>query len=156
MMELTATREYGDIVNLLESLEEKIEAEIEKFQVEFTQKFSLEATHDILQYATDFVKMKVILAIKDIIKDFNWFSVVFDCTEINLNMYEVEALLRQVKRQMKDTIPQDQTIEDIQVTMKKYLRKVICKIPTKWTEPVVLEFLKQFKSTLDQLGISVG
>ena len=57
---------------------------------------------------------------------------------------------------MKDTIPQDPTIEDIQVTLKKYLRKVIVKIPTKWTEPVVLEFLEQFKSTLDKLGISVG
>ena len=155
-MELHATREFGDIVNLLESLEEKIEAEIEKFQVDFTQKFSLETTHDILQYATDFVKMKVNLVIKDTIKDFNWFSVVVDCTEINLNMYEIEALLQQVKRQMKDTIPQDPTVEDMQITLKKYLRKVICKIPTKWTEPIVLEFLKQFKNTLEQLGISVG
>ena len=58
LMELNATKEYSDIIKVLESLDEKIDTEIEKFREDFTQKYSLEITRDILQYATDFLKMK--------------------------------------------------------------------------------------------------
>ncbi|MHA1649975.1 MAG: hypothetical protein ACTSYB_07260 [Candidatus Helarchaeota archaeon] len=152
---MKATKSYGDIVNLLESLEGKIETEIEKFQEECSKKYTLDITREIIQYAIDYLKMKINLIMNDIIKDFNWYTVVIDATEIHLNMYEIEALLRQVKRKIQDNIPKDPDIEDLQIILKKYLRKVICRIPTKWTEPVALQFLQQFETMLNQLGIIV-
>lgn len=152
-MELNATKEYSDIIKVLESLDEKIDTEIEKFREDFTQKYSLEITRDILQYATDFLKMKFHLLLKDTIKDFSWFNVIIDCTAINLNMNEIEAILSQVQLKMKDSIPKES--EDFQIILKKYLRKVICKFPTKWTEPVVQKFLKKVAETLTQLGIVI-
>ncbi|MHA1129217.1 MAG: hypothetical protein ACTSRC_05925 [Candidatus Helarchaeota archaeon] len=152
-MELKTTKEFNVIVNLLESLEENIEKELAKFQQDFSQKYSLDITRDILQYATDFIKMKIIFLVKDCLKEFSWYTIVIDCTEIPLNMMEMEALLRRVQRTIKDKIPQDPTVEDMQIIIKKYLRKVICKIPTKWTIPVVSEFLEIFQENLRQMGI---
>jgi hypothetical protein len=71
-------------------------------------------------------------------------------------MNEIEAIISRVTREMKDALPAESSPEDIQVYLKKYVRKVLCKIPTKWTTPVALQFLKRFEETLNQLGIIVG
>jgi hypothetical protein len=152
-MELNTTKEFSVMVTLLESLEENIELELDKFQEEFTQKYSLDITRDILQYATDYIRTKVLLLVKDCLKEFNFYTIVFDCTEITLNMMEMEALLRRVQHTIADKIPEDPAIDDMQIIIKKYLRKVICKLPTKWTTPVVSEFLTVFKENLKQMGI---
>ncbi|NVM54851.1 MAG: hypothetical protein HWN66_14200 [Candidatus Helarchaeota archaeon] len=155
-MDLKVTREYSEIIDLLETLEENIESEIGLMQEEFKQKYSLDITHEILQYATDLVKMRTTFLIKDMIKDFDWFNIIIDSTEIDLNMNEIEALISRVSRQIKDSIPKDADPEDIQVILKKYLRKIICRIPSKWTESVVQIFLKQFEETLNQLGVTIS
>ncbi len=152
-MELNTTKEFSVMVTLLESLEENIELEIDKFREEFTQKYSLDITRDILQYATDYIRTKVLLLVKDCLKEFNFYTVVFDCTEISLNMMEMEALLRRVQHTIAEKIPEDPAIDDMQIIIKKYLRKVICKLPTKWTKPVISDFLTVFKENLKQMGI---
>ncbi len=154
-MELKVTKEYSEIVNVLKSLEQIIETEIRVMQDEFKNKYSLEITKEILQYATDLIKMKVNILLKDTIEEFNWFNVIIDCTEIDLNMNEVEALIRRVSRQIKDSIPKEASHEDIQIVIKKYLRKLICKIPSQWTKPVVQQFINQFEKTLNQLGVII-
>ncbi|NVM28666.1 MAG: hypothetical protein HWN65_07475 [Candidatus Helarchaeota archaeon] len=154
-MELKVTREYSDIVNLLEALEQNLETEIGIMQDEFGKKYSLDITKEILLYATNLVKMKLSFLLKDTLEEFKWFNIIIDCTEIDLNMNEVEALIRRVGRQMKDSIPEDSDPEAIQIIIKKYLRKLICKVPSKWTKPVVEEFLKQFEDTLSQLGVII-
>ncbi len=155
-MDLKASKTYGEIVNLLDSLEEKIEAELKNFQQEFTQKYKLAITQEIMQYATDFLKLKMNLTIKDVIKDFNWFTIILDCSEINFGMSEIEGLIRRVNRKMKEAIPKEAGTDEVQIILKKYLRRVICKIPSSWTQPVALDFLKQFEATLIQLGIEIA
>ena len=155
MMALHATKQYGDIIILLEALEEKINTEIETFQQEFSKKYSVEITRDIMQYISDFLRVKINLIIRESIKEFSWYNIIIDCTEINLNLYEIEAILSRVRLQMKDIIPEDPAVGDLKIILKKYFRKVICQIPTRWTESVVLKFLKQFEETLNQLGITI-
>ena len=150
-MDLKATKEYGEIVSLLEEMKRKIETEIDKFQEE-SDKFSLEMTKEIIQYVTDFVKLKFNYILNDLIKQFDWFNIFIDCTDIDLNMNEIEALLRSINSQMKSELPEGAEPE-IQIILKKYLRRALCKIPTKWTEPVILRFIKQFEETLEQLGV---
>jgi hypothetical protein len=152
-MDLKATKTYGEIVTLLDSLEERMNAEIKNFEQEFTKKYKLAITKDIMQYITDFLKIKLNLTIKDLIKDFNWFTIVLDCSEINLSMSEIEALIRRVNRKMQDAIPKEAGTDEVQIILKKYLRRVIYKIPSNWTQPVVLDLIKQFGETLAQLGI---
>lgn len=152
-MDLKATKTYGEIVTLLDSLEEKMNAEIKNFEQEFTKKHKLAITKDIMHYTTDFLKMKLNFTIKDIIKDFNWYTIILDCSEINLSMSEIEALLRRVNRKMRDVIPKEAGPDEVQIIIKKFLRRVIYKIPSNWTQPVVLDLIKQFGETLAQLGI---
>ena len=155
-MELKVTREYGDIVNLLEKLEETLATEIGLMQEEFKERYSLDLTKEILLYATDLVKMKINFLFKDAIKDFDWFTIIIDCTEIDLNMNEIEALMSRVSRQMKSSLPDGAEPEDLEIIIKKYLRKLICRIPSKWTKPVVEQFLKRFEETLNQLGVVIS
>lgn len=155
-MDLKASKTYSEIVTLLDSLEEKFDAEIKNFQQEFTQKYKLAITQEIMQYTTEFLKMKLNLTIKDVTKDFNWFTIILDCSEINLGMSEIEALIRRVNRKIKDAIPKEAGTDEVQIILKKFLRRVICKIPTNWTQPVALDFVKQFSETLAQLGIEIS
>ena len=155
-MDLKATKTYGEIVTLLDSLEERIGAEINNFQQEFTKKYKLAITQEIMQYTTDFFKMKLNSTIKDLTKDFNWFTIILDCSEINLGMSEIEALISRVNRNMKDAIPKDAGTDEVQITLKKFLRRVILKIPSNWTKPVALDFVKQFGETVAQLGIEIA
>jgi hypothetical protein len=155
-MDLKATKTYSEIVTLLDSLEARFEAEIKNFQQEFTQKYKLAITQEIMQYTTDFLKMKFNLTIKDITKDFNWFTIILDCSEMNLGMSEIEALIRRVNRKMKDVIPKEAETDEVQIILKKFLRRVICKIPSTWTQPIALNFVKQFGETLAQLGIEIA
>ena len=154
-LELKATKEFGAIVELLESMEEQIETEISKFQEEYAQKYKLDITHDILNYATDYLKLKFTSIIKDALKNFDWFTIFIDCTEIDLNMNEIEAILSQTSRDLKDSIPDGSSSDDIQIILKKYLRKVICKVPTKWKTSIIQELLKRFEDSLNQLGVVV-
>ena len=155
-MDLKASRTYGEILTLLDSLEERMGAEIKNFQQEFTKKYKLAITQEIMQYTTDFLKMKLNLTIKDLTKDFNWYTIVLDCSEISLGMSELEALIRRVNRKMKDAIPKDAGTDEVQIILKKFLRRVILKIPSNWTKPVALDFVKQFGETLAQLGIEIA
>lgn len=155
-MELKAYKSYSEIVNLLDSIKERLETEFENFQEEFTQKYNLEISPELMQALTEFIKLKLDFTFKNFIKDFNWFNVIVDCSEIDLNMNEIEPLLRRVNREMKAMIPEDAEPREVQIILKKYLRRVICRIPTSWTQPVVLDFLKQFLDTLNQLGIETA
>lgn len=155
-MELKVTREFGDIVNLLEKLEETLETEIGLMQEEFKQRYSLDFTKEILLYSTDLVRMKIVFLFKDAVKDFERFTIILDCTEIDLNMNEIEALMSRVSRQIKDSLPKGAEPEDLEIIIKKYLRKLICRIPSKWTKPVVELFLKRFEETVNQLGVVIS
>ncbi len=155
-MELKVTKEYSEIVNLLETLEKNIDTEIDVMQEESKTTFSLDITKEIVQYATDLVKMKISIFFKDAIQDFDRFTIILDCSEVELNMSEVEAIIRRVARQMKNNIPEGADPENIQIELKKYLRKLICRIPSKWTKPVVQKFLTRFEETLSQLGVIVS
>ncbi|HUX99331.1 MAG TPA: hypothetical protein VMV49_07220 [Candidatus Deferrimicrobium sp.] len=155
-MELKATKEYGAIRNLLESIEEQIENEIGKLRKEISEKYKLDIIKKILNFATDVVRSKINLIIKDAISNFDWFNIYIDCAEIDLNMNEIEAIISRVSREMKDIIPNESAPEDIEIILKKYIRKVICKVPTKWTTPVVLQFLKRFEEALNQLSVVIS
>lgn len=155
-LELRAYKNYSEIVNLLESLKDRLETEFENFQEEFTQKYNLEITQELMQTINEFIKLKIDFIFKNFIKDFNWLNVIVDCSEIDLNMNEIEALLRRINREMKDMIPENAEPREVQIILKKYLRRVICRIPTNWTQPVVNEFLRQFLETLNQLGIETA
>jgi len=155
-MELKAYKNYSEIVNLLESLKDRLETEFENFQEEFTQRYNLEVTPELMQNLTELIKLKLGFTFDNITKDFNWFNVIVDCSEIDFNMSEIEALIRRINREMKDQIPEDAEPHEVQIILKKYLRRVICRIPTSWTQPVATEFLRQFTDTLGQLGIEIG
>jgi hypothetical protein len=155
-MEIKAYKNYSEIVNLLDSIKERLETEFENFQEEFTQKYNLEITPELMQALTEFIKLKLDFTFKNFIKDFNWLNIIVDCSDIDFNMNEIEALLRRVNREMKDRIPEEAEPREVQIILKKYLRRVICRIPTSWTQPVVSDFLKQFLDTLNQLGIETA
>lgn len=155
-MELKVTKEFSDIVNLLETLGGTIATEIDIMQEEFKQKYSLDITQEILEFATELVRMKISILFKDALHEYDRFTILLDCTEIDLNMNELEAIIRRVVRQMQDQLPPDTGPEKVQIELKKYLRKLICKIPSRWTKPVVQLFLSRFEDTLSQLGVIVS
>ena len=64
-MEIKAYKNYSEIVNLLDSIKERLETEFENFQEEFTQKYNLEITPELMQALTEFIKLKLDFTFKN-------------------------------------------------------------------------------------------
>lgn len=154
-MELKVTKEYSEILGLLEKLETSIHTELAVMRDEFKTKYSLDITRNILDYATDLIQMKLKILFTDAIKEFDCFTILMDCTETDLNLNEIEAIMRRVARQMRDSLPPEAAPEDIEVEIKQYLRTLIIRIPSRWTKPLIELFLQRFEATLVQLGVII-
>ncbi|MHA1267576.1 MAG: hypothetical protein ACTSRS_20235 [Candidatus Helarchaeota archaeon] len=154
-MELKVTKEYSEIVNLLDSLQSIIETEVAVMKEEVDQKYSLDITKEIFNYAADLIQMKISILLQDAKKDFEQFTILIDGTEVDLNVNEIEALMRRVARQIKDKLPAGADPDELQIQTKQYLRKLICKIPSRWTLPVIQQFLGKFNDSMTQLGVLV-